>query len=235
MGFNIIIPGDKERAIAFSTSDWLKKAHQAIEKKGVFNVALSGGSTPKAIFQRLAGQKAAIDWSKVRVFFSDERAVPLDDPQSNFKMAWEAGFKDLVDLSQMHPMYDSGDPEEAAIKYESKLPYRFDMIMLGMGDDGHIASLFPKTHALTTDNRRVVANFLPTKEIWRITFTYPELESSDHTVLYVLGQEKASMVKTVVEGASDFSEYPAQKLRTFQKEVTLILDQGANSLLKYSL
>lgn len=234
MGFNIIIPGDKEAAISYATSDWLKTAHQAIEKKGVFNVALSGGSTPKAIFQKLAGEKAALDWSKVQVFFSDERVVPIDDPQSNFKMAWDSGFKELVSLNQMHPMYDSGDPEESAEKYENSLPSHFDMIMLGMGDDGHIASLFPQTHALTVDNRRVVANFLPQKEIWRITFTYPELEASDHTVLYVLGSEKAAVIQKVIDLHPDYTLYPVQKLMTFQKNVTLILDQGANSLLKYS-
>lgn len=232
MSLSIITPGNKEETIEYSARNWIELGKKAIEEDGVFNVALSGGSTPKAIFQRF--KKNDLDWSKVHIFFSDERVVDMKDPQSNFKMAMDAGFRELVKGIQVNAMYKGGDIQQAALKYEEALPEKFHLIMLGMGGDGHIASLFPYTHALNAEGRYVVANYLPEKEVWRLTFTYEALQETDAVNLYVLGKDKAEVVKTVLEGPSDPAQFPVQKLFSMKVPVNLILDRDAASLLNSS-
>ena len=195
---NIIVPGNKEETLDYAAKNWIELGKKAIEEEGRFTVALSGGSTPKAIFQRF--KKGDLDWSKVEVYFSDERVVDLKNPQSNFKTAMDAGFEALVKSIQVNAMYKGGDIQKAAQKYEEALPEHFNLVMLGMGPDGHIASLFPNTTALTAEGRFVVANFLPDKGIWRLTFTYDAIQESDVVNLYVLGKDKAETVKAVLEG-----------------------------------
>lgn len=191
---------------------WLTIAREAIAARGRFTCALSGGSTPKVIYKALSTQKEALDWSKVDLYFSDERCVPLDSPESNYHSAWESGFKELVKPDQIHPMYSGGDPQEAAAAYDKLISGKvFDLVMLGMGEDGHIASLFPFTHALTVDDRDVVANFLPEKEEWRITMTYPAINRAAHIHLYVFGKEET--VKRILSEPYDPDRYPVQKIK----------------------
>lgn len=229
MSLSIITPGNKEETLDFAARNWIELGKKAIEKDGEFNVALSGGSTPKAIFQRF--KKTDLDWSKVQIYFSDERVVDMKDPQSNFKMAWDAGFKNLVKGIQINAMYKGGDITQAATKYEEALPSHFNLIMLGMGGDGHIASLFPYTHALNAEGRFVVANYLPEKEVWRLTFTYEAIQETDTVNLYVLGKDKAEIIKKVLTGPVDPVQYPVQKLFNLNVPVNLILDRDAASLL----
>jgi 6-phosphogluconolactonase len=232
MTYTTIIPGSKDKTLDFAVKDWLDCARVAIETKGRAYIALSGGSTPKAIYQKF--KKQDLDWSKVELYFSDERVVPINDPQSNFKMAWEAGFKNLVLPRQIHAMYKGGKIDEAASKYEETLPERFDLIMLGMGNDAHIASLFPQTHGLNTQGDRVVANYLPEKEVWRITFTYEELEQTDRLNIYVLGEDKAEILKTVIDSPYDYTKYPIQRALKLPTQVNLILDDRAASMINSS-
>lgn len=230
----ISILSDKTTALKFATDLWIHTAKTAIEKEGLFSCALSGGSTPKALYQLLRENKANIDWSRVRLYFSDERCVPLDHPDSNFKMAWEAGFKDLVSRDQIFPMMTSEDPEESAHHYNSLLePVKLHLVMLGMGDDGHTASLFPRTHALSVENKKVAANFLPEKESWRITLTYEAINSAEDIQIMTFGKSKASMVDTVFSDPYDPDVIPIQKVGTAERKALWILDQEAASLLSY--
>lgn len=232
MSLSIITPGNKEETLDFAAKNWIEHAKRSIENEGEFIVALSGGSTPKAIFQRF--KKTDLDWSKVQIYFSDERVVDMKDPQSNFKMAWDSGFKNLVKGIQINAMYKGGDIQQAAKKYEEILPPRFNLVMLGMGADGHIASLFPYTHALNAEGRFVVANYLPEKEVWRLTFTFDAIQHADFVNLYVLGKDKAETIKKVLTGPLDPVQYPVQKLFNLNIPVNLILDREAASLLNSS-
>lgn len=225
----ITILPTKEEALAYSANQWIATAKEAIQKQGSFSVALSGGSTPHGIYRLLVDKE--LDWEKVWLFFSDERAVPLDHPDSNYRMAMEAGLGSLpIPKSQIFPMIGTGDLEANALDYEKILKERggsFDLMMLGMGDDGHTASLFPKTHALHTPGRLVVSNFLPEKNVWRLTVTYECINASQKTVLYVLGKSKAPMIKKVFLGPYIPDELPVQKVGTETHPALFILDQEA--------
>jgi len=194
----LVIPGDREETIAYATQHWIELAKEAIANRGRFVVALSGGSTPKAIFEKL--RHIPLEWDKVFLFWSDERAVPPESPDSNYHMAMEAAFKYLP-LKHVYRMKGEGLIQESAAEYEklvaSHLP--FDLIMLGMGDDGHTASLFPGTEALSEKERLVVANYIPQKKCWRMTMTYPCINSARHIVFYVLGGDKKERLAEVLE------------------------------------
>ncbi|MCB1113194.1 MAG: 6-phosphogluconolactonase [Chlamydiia bacterium] len=229
----IAVPGDEKETVAFAVERWVTEAKRAINQYGIFNCALSGGSTPKKIYQALLKHKKELDFSKVRLYFSDERCVPLNDPESNFHMAWNAGFKELVTRDQIFPVYDTGDPKEDAKRYNEKVDgVVFDLIMLGMGDDGHTASLFPKTHALQAKGEDVVANFLPEKEVWRITFTFEAINNGRHINFYVMGKGKSETIKKIFLGPYDPTTFPSQAVGTPSNKALWILDQEAASLLQ---
>src|SRR5690242_14384328 len=167
---DLVIPGDAETTLEFCAEHWLETGNQAIADHGAFYVALSGGSTPKAIFQMLTSPTHAhrIDWSKVHLFWSDERAVPPDHPDSNYHMALSAGLDKMpIPKNHIHRMQAEKDIEAHALAYEALVKDRpFDLVMLGMGDDGHTASLFPYTKALAETQRLVVANYIDAKKTW---------------------------------------------------------------------
>lgn len=225
-----ILPTQNE-ALNYAAEQWIAAAKEAIQKQGMFTCALSGGSTPHGIYRLL--DPNALDWSKVWLFFSDERAVPLDHPDSNYKMAMDSGLNRLpIPKSQIFPMIGTGDLEANALAYEKQLLThlkngRFDLMMLGMGDDGHTASLFPKTHALHAPGRLVVSNFLPDKNVWRLTVTYECINASEKTVVYVLGKNKADMIKKVFLGPYTPDELPVQKVGTETHPALFLLDQGS--------
>lgn len=233
---NIAIPGSMKDSLAFCAEHFLGTANEAIEQRGVFSVALSGGSTPKALYQLLSSKeyRSRVDWSKVLLFWSDERCVSKDDPESNFHMAMQAGFSSLpIPQGNIYRMpADAPDVEEGALEYdrvvERVLPKGvFDLVMLGMGDDGHTASLFPKTHGLHADDRVVIANFIPQKDVWRMTLTFDCINAARNIVIYVLGKSKASMVKKVLVGPYDPDEYPVQRVGTAEHKALWILDDEA--------
>src|SRR5262249_37810698 len=156
----------------------------------------------KAIFERLTKPpySTRIDWSKVHLFWSDERAVPPDHPDSNYRMAMEAGLSKMdIPASQIHRMHAETAIEDNARLYEKTIQHvlklnSFDLVMLGVGEDGHTASLFPDTEALhAPEERSVVANYLPDKKIWRMTFTFSCINRARHSVVYVLGASKKSI------------------------------------------
>lgn len=212
-------PGDHVKTLRFCADQVVELAREAIEKRGKFSMALSGGSTPKALYKLLAseGYAGQIDWSKVYLFWSDERSVPPDHPESNYGMAMAAGFDQLpIPQNQIFRMKAESQIEEHALEYEKLLLKtleggRLDLVMLGMGPDGHTASLFPHTEALhAPEGRLVVANFVPKFETWRMTFTYELIHRARHISIYVLGASKREMVGEVLHGPYEPDRLPIQ-------------------------
>jgi 6-phosphogluconolactonase len=236
---NIVIPGDDEHTINYCVEHFIKLANEAINHHGFFSVALSGGSTPKAIFKKLSEKENSkkVDFSKVLLFWSDERAVPSDDPESNYKMAMDAGFKTLsIPVDHIFPMDGTGNLEFNAKAYEalidSAIPsQKFDLVMLGMGDDGHTASLFPGTKALKIQDRLVAANEVPQKKCSRLTLTYPCINQAKNIVIYVLGKGKAEKIKEVLKSKLDVNELPVQGIGTKESKALFVLDKDAAALL----
>ena len=204
-----------------------EEARQAIKARNEFRIALSGGNTPRPIFEKLA--KVPLDWSRVVVTFSDERCVGPDDEQSNYFMAHQT-LLDHVPIPPQNILRIRGeiDPAEAAREYETALKerssnggiYRHDLILLGMGADGHTASLFPGTSALEITDRLVVENYVPKLEAWRITFTYPLIDAAQHVVFLVNSEGKDEMLKQVFSGKSD---YPCSRVLPSSGNITWLL------------
>jgi 6-phosphogluconolactonase len=205
-------------AVAVATADRLvADAVAAIEERGIFRVALSGGSTPKQVYPLLLepARRDAVDWSRVEFFWGDERAVPPDHPESNFGVAYGMLISQLPDVrpDRIHRMpAEAPDRDAAALSYESELrlafgargdePPAFDLIWLGMGPDGHCASLFPGSQALTVTDRWVVANWAPGPSAWRMTLTFPVLNAGRDVLFVVTGADKADAFRDIRAGAS---------------------------------
>jgi 6-phosphogluconolactonase len=236
---DIIIPGDREEPLHFCVQQFLEIGREAIASRGLFAVALSGGQTPNAIFRKLSHPlyRKAVDWTKVLCFWSDERSVPPDHPESNYGMAMEAGLTALPLLNQhIFRMVAEKDIEEEALKYEQLIRNwvpsgRFDLMMLGVGEDGHTASLFPKTHALHAKNRLVVANHVPQKQTWRMSLTYECIHLSRCICIYALGKNKAPIVAQTLAGPYDPDNWPVQRVGTPHCKAFWILDNEAASQL----
>ncbi len=206
-------------AVAAAAADRLIGAAQAaIGERGVFRVALSGGSTPKAVYPLLTVEPrlAMVEWDRVEWFWGDDRSVPPDDPESNFGVARQMLLSRLPGIAdeRVHRMpADAADRDAAARAYAAEMehvfhppdhqPPRFDLIWLGMGADGHTASLFPGSEALDVDDRWVVPNWAPSLETWRMTFTYPVLDAARLVIFVVTGADKRSALRQVREGDSD--------------------------------
>jgi 6-phosphogluconolactonase len=209
----------------------------AIERRGIARVALSGGSTPKLVYPLLLepSRRDLIDWSAVQFFWGDERAVPPDHPESNFGVAYGMLISQLPGVRQdrVHRMAaESPDLDAAALAYETELrlafgvrgdsPPALDLVWLGMGPDGHTASLFPGSDALDVTERWVVANWWPEREEWRMTMTYPVLNAADETIFVVTGEDKADALARVRSGDTDL---PAS--RVGGRAVRWIVDAAA--------
>lgn len=234
----IIVPGNAEETIIFCVKQFIQIANEAIRNRGFFSVALSGGNTPNAIFTKLSSKpfRDEIDWSKVLLFWSDERSVPPTDKESNYHAAMEAGLKILpLTPEHIHRMQAEVNIEENARDYEklikNEIPsQQFDLIMLGVGEDGHTASLFPYTDALEVEDRLVLANHVPQKETWRMTLTYACIEKAKLVCLYALGKSKAHIVEKVLFGEYQPKILPAQRIGTETNRATWILDDAAANI-----
>jgi 6-phosphogluconolactonase len=198
---------------------FVESAAEAIAERGRFAVALAGGSTPKATYEVLARDHAEdVDWPNVHVFFGDERTVPPDHEDSNYRMAREA-LLDLVPTGSVHRMRGELPPDEAAASYETDLRQFFggeavlDLVMLGIGGDGHTASLFPGTPALEVTDRLVVANPVPKLDTTRLTLTAPVLSAARAVSFLVAGEGKAEALREILEGDADPHRYPAKLVR----------------------
>lgn len=229
-----------------AAAEFLEAAQATLRVKEFFSVALAGGSTPKALYSLLASNpllRPMVPWSKIQFFFGDERHVPPDDAESNFRMASEAMFaKAPVDSKQVHRIKgEIKSAAEAAAGYETdlrasfhletgQLP-RFDLVLLGMGPEGHTASLFPGTKALREERQLVVSNWVGKLYTDRITLTPPVLNNAARVVFMVHGAEKAPALKAVLEGPYEPEQLPAQMIRPTQGKVLWLADPTAASML----
>ena len=232
---DLIVPGDPHTTLIFCVEHFVSLCKQAIQTSGFFHVALSGGSTPKAIFKQLTSPpyKEEIEWDKIHFFWSDERAVSPTDPESNYHMAMEAGLKDMpIPSHHLHRMCAEEEIEKNAKAYQDLIKKvlkekGFDLIMLGMGEDGHTASLFPETEALHVKERLVVANFVPQKNTWRMTFTYDCINAASHIALYVLGASKKEILAQVLLSKNQPDDFPVQRVGTPLHRALWIADEAA--------
>ena len=224
---------------------WL--AEQSMEADGAFRVALSGGSTPKRLYQTLSGPlfRKQIDWSVVEFYFGDERGVPPTHPESNFRMAQEALFKSLsIASGRVFRMPgEAHDLDAAASRYEHVMREqfntpapswpRFHLILLGLGEDGHTASLFPRAPALQEVGRAVVASRSPKGVPNRLTCTLPLINQAAAVVFVVTGMGKTGVVKTVLEDRqAESTQYPAKLVRPHNGRLVWFLDHAAASELQ---
>lgn len=240
---DIIVPGNAQETVLFCVDQFLQIGREALDKKGSFTVALSGGQTPHAIFKELSRPTyyQTLDWSKVLCFWSDERSVPPQHPENNYHQAMEAGLANIPLLPEnIFRMPAENKIEENADLYEQlirqKVPsLQFDLLMLGMGEDGHTASLFPRTHGLHTKDRLVIANYIPQKHTWRMSLTYECIHMAKIICIYAIGSNKAPMINKVLVGAYDPDNLPAQRLGTVSHKALWILDTDASELLIRSI
>jgi 6-phosphogluconolactonase len=220
----------------------VRAANQAVAQRGRFTLALSGGSTPKNLYTLLAtNARTSLPWDRTYFFWSDERHVPPSDPESNYRMAEEAMLSKVpVAASNVFRVpTENPDAAAAAEAYEQtlrkfftveagQLP-RFDLILLGMGPDGHTASLFPETAALRERSRLVVANWVEKLKTSRITFTLPLLNAARCVAFLVSGTDKASVLHEVLEGNAPGEQYPAKLVRPADGKLIWFLDRAAAS------
>ena len=221
----------------------VRLASESVVTHGRFTIALSGGSTPRKSYNLLAGEpyRSQIDWALVEVFLGDERCVPADDAESNFRMAHETLLSKVpIAEKQIHRMpADQPDRQAAAQDYVIEMQRvfgtagipSFDLIQLGMGPEGHTASLFPHSAALREQERLVVPVTTPKPPPDRLTFTPPLLNAAQNVLILVTGSDKADAVHKVIEGEYNPDEYPAQIVRPTHGEVTWMLDTAAASKL----
>ena len=211
----------------------LEQAYKALGERNEFRIALSGGNTPRPVYARLAALGHDLPWDLIRITFGDERCVPPDDPESNFKMAWETLLAPAaVPEKSILRMRGEINPQIAAQEYEDQLDliarqhtepiYRHDLILLGLGDDGHTASLFPGTAALEETTRRVVANFVPKLNARRLTFTFPLINQAWHILFLVGAAKNPELIERVLEGDQ---QLPAARVDPSAGEVTWMIGE----------
>ena len=223
-------------ALARETADVIvASASEAIAASGKFSIALSGGRTPEALYTLLAQEpyRSIIDWQKVQVFFGDERCVPPDSPESNYGMARRAMLSKVpIPGDNIYRMRGEIDPNDAAKEYGKTLKEKFgdggiDLVLLGMGDDGHTASLFPHTEALKETRHRCVANFVPKLKTWRITLSAPFINQSKRVLILLAGAEKAQRLQEVLEGPRDPERLPIQRIAPQSGQLVWMVDAEA--------
>lgn len=199
-------------------------ARRAIAARGEFRVALAGGSTPRVLYQQLATRK--LDWSRIVVYWGDERFVPRDSALSNEAMA-RAALLDAVAAPRVLPMVCAATAEECAVRYERMLPDRLDLVLLGLGTDGHTASLFPGDAALQETTRLVTVARGPEPAPRRITLTAHYINRARSVWFLVTGADKSEALERVLHGAEDVEVTPAQAVARHARNVTLFADRAA--------
>jgi 6-phosphogluconolactonase len=237
---NLLVYETPEELAEAAARDFVARAEQAINERGRFAVVLAGGSTPKSTYEALAQDHAdRLDWSRVHVFFGDERTVHPDHEDSNYRMVRET-LLSHVTVGSVHRMRCELPPGEAAANYEEQLREffgpdgvpAFDLILLGLGEDGHTASLFPETSALDVTDRWVVANPVLKLETTRLTLTVPVINAARAVTFLVAGEDKAETLKEILEGDADPRGYPAKLIRPEGGDLAWMVDRAAASLLK---
>ncbi|MBC8506922.1 MAG: 6-phosphogluconolactonase [Anaerolineales bacterium] len=212
-------------------------AQEAIHDHGKFSVALAGGSTPRATYEILATIEYAqkINWERVHVFWGDERLVPPDHQDSNYRMASEAMLKVIpIPNENIHRIHGEAKPHDAAREYAETIRDFFnphstsiDLILLGMGDDGHTASIFPGTEAVFEDSLNVMAHYVEKLNSWRITFTPRLINAAQNVTFLVSGERKARRLRQVLVGPYQPEILPSQVVRPSQGRLRWLVDEAA--------
>jgi 6-phosphogluconolactonase len=233
-----------------AAQEFVQAAADAVRKRGSFNVALAGGSTPKALYSLLVNDPALrsqVPWDKMHLLFGDERHVPPDHPDSNFRMATET----MISKAPVKPEQvtrikgEYPDAGQAALEYEKALREyfklkdgeypRFDLVLVGMGNEGHTLSLFPGTKALHADGRIAVRNWVGKLYAERITLTAPAASNAARVIFMVTGADKAPALKGVLEGPFEPEQLPAQLLQPKNGKLLWVVDTAAGSMLSVGI
>jgi 6-phosphogluconolactonase len=230
-------PADLDAAAARFFVD---KVNAAAAARGKARVAISGGNTPKRMFALLASQPllGEVPWDKTDLYWVDERCVPPDHADSNYRMTKEALLSKVpLPAENVHRMEGELEPEQAAARYEAAIRNgfklegaetpTFDLVLLGMGDDGHTASLFPHTAALDDMTHIVAANHVPQKDTWRITLTWPVINQGREVAFFIEGAGKTQVLHDVLLGPYQPETYPSQLIRPASGKLTFLLDAAA--------
>lgn len=238
----VVVP-DADALAQAAAHRFVEIAREEIARHGRFTVALSGGSTPRALYRLLAQEPEAIDWARVHVFWGDERTVPPDHEQSNYRMAREALLDHVpIPRDQIHRIEAERDPAEAAARYAATLADVFglepgampvfDLVLLGVGTDGHTASLFPGTRAVQVQDTPVVENEVPQLNTVRITLTVPVITQAANILVLAAGADKAPAIRRALEAPYAPEQTPAQVIRSARGNVVWLLDAEAASQLE---
>ena len=237
---------DRETLAFAAAHHFLSIAQAAILHRGRFMVAFSGGTTPRMLFQRLnrTRMQDSLNWNQVHIFWGDERCVPPDDTESNYRMAREALIDSLpIPASNIHRYMTERPPEEAAQQYQEELqssfglvdkdsPPVFDLILLGLGGDGHTASLFPGTSVLKEKERWAAAVYVEKLGVWRVTLTLPVLNAAREILFLVVGESKAQVLQEVLAADEEVMKYPAQLVQPISRRLYWFVDgKAAQALL----
>ncbi len=240
MQVDIKIYDNRENLFIAAAERWFEIYKKSILERGIFHVSLAGGSTPRQLYKLISRPEISkkTDWRRVHIYFGDERAVPCDHPDSNFRMAKEA-FLDRIPIpcSNIHRIEtENGDVQEAALRYEqvliNNLPEsekgipQFDLVLLGIGPDGHTASLFPGTDILYQQKRYVDAVYVKQKSTWRISITFPVINHARHILFLVAGADKRDVVQQILSGSQQSPRLPVQMLEP-AGQVEMYLDPEA--------
>jgi len=241
MGFEIKIAPDAVTLAHEAAQEFHRLAEAAVQQQGRFAVALSGGNTPRSVYSLLASEPKQLPWERIHIFFGDERHVPPDHPDSNFRMASESLLSKVpIPEKNIHRIHAELDAEPAAAEYDQDLRDffglvnqgwpRFDLIFLGIGEDGHTASLFPGSKALTETSSRVTANWVEKFKTFRITLTFPVLNHAAEVVFLVSGASKAQILSEILRPG--VQKYPAQSVQPQNGRLLWLVDEDAGSLLR---
>jgi 6-phosphogluconolactonase len=237
-----LICADAEELAREAARRFAEMANEFISSAGRFTVALSGGSTPKALFRSLSEEPHvnSLPWRSIYFFWGDERCVAPDHPDSNYRMAYETLLSKIAVPREniFRILAEDDDHERAAHNYSEAIRKfftgepRFDLFFLGMGADGHTASLFPGTTALRAPGRIAVANYVEKLRSWRITLTADTINKARNIIFLVAGEDKAPALKEVIEGSRNPEKYPSQLIEPVSGSLLWMVDEAAASLLK---
>jgi len=229
---------DTPADLARQAADWIAAyAESVLQQRDRFTIALSGGSTPKALHELLAlpPLRERIDWSRVHIFWGDERFVPLTDEKNNARMAYDTLLNHVpVPAAQIHVMQTDLDPDASMAAYDQVLhqyfdghDHTFDLVLLGMGDDGHTLSLFPGTDVVNEDKEWTSAFFLTQQDMFRLTLTAPVVNKAAAVVFLVAGANKADALYEVLHGPYQPNKYPSQRIKPENGDLIWFVDKAA--------
>jgi len=225
----LLTVAEDEAALAHVACDrFVEIVNDAVRVRGRALVSLTGGSTPRRMYETLAKEPRRVPWERVHLFWGDERNVPPDHKDSNYGMARDALIRHVaIPPEQVHRMRGELPAERAAHEYEQELIDTFDLMLLGLGEDAHIASIFPGSPVLNERTRLVAAPWAPHLNAFRITLTPPALLDSRRIVMLVSGDKKAEAVAAAIEGPDDVRRWPAQLIRAVSDSVEWLIDRPA--------